>query len=159
MLDKWKVFYVETKENKNMQKFTRGPAGGTLIALNHVKAEGRALVRYLDEDPGGTEHVWVIWSELSAFTQTDQSELETKAGSVLFLLRHEREEFSINLFHLVLWSCFTEHCCVWETCQLSCFSVPPLLEPRACSHRIKAAAEADVYFTNKACTYTVKYTL
>ena len=33
--------------------------------------------------------------------QTDQSGLETKACSVLFLLRHEREEFSINLFHLV----------------------------------------------------------
>lgn len=34
--------------------------------------------------------------------QTDQSRLETKTCSVLFLLRHECEEFFINLFHLVL---------------------------------------------------------
>lgn len=56
----------------------RSTAGSTLIFLNHVEAEGQALVRYLavDEDPEGTEHVWVIWSRLSAFTDSNR---QTKA--------------------------------------------------------------------------------
>ena len=91
--------------------------------LNHVEVAGRALVRcpVLDEDPGGTEHVWVIWSRLSASTQTatdshrqtDQSRLETKARSVLFLPANEREEFSINLFHLVLRGRYTKQSVRW----------------------------------------------
>ena len=40
----------------------RSTAGRSLIFLNHVEAEGRALVRCLavDEDPEGTKHVRVI---------------------------------------------------------------------------------------------------
>ena len=45
--------------------------------------------------------------------QTDQSGLETKAGSVLFLPANEREEFSINLFHLVLRGRCTKQCMRW----------------------------------------------
>lgn len=94
--------------------------------VNYAEVEGRALVWYLAavEDPKGTQYGWVIWSGLWATTWTDQSRLETKTGSVLFLLRHEREEFSINLFHLVLWSFYQ------TVFQLSCFSEsPPLGAP------------------------------
>lgn len=41
---------------------------------------------------------------IQAFSlDTDRpKQIETKPGNVLFLLRHEREEFSFNPFHLVL---------------------------------------------------------
>lgn len=118
---------------------------------------GQALVRCLaaDEDPEGTETTCESYDP--AFTQTDQSGVETKAGSVSFLLRREREEFSINLFHLVLWSCFTKHCLVCQMCQVSCLSESPLWEPCACSHGISAAAEAYVCLTSTACILSRKY--
>lgn len=82
-------------------------SGHSLIFVNRVAAAGQASVRCLavDEDPEGTEHVWVIWCSRCAFhrhTLTDPSRSKTKACSVLFLLRHEHEKFA-NLLALVGW--------------------------------------------------------
>ncbi len=98
--------------------------------------------------------MWVIWSRLSAFTLTDQSGLETKARSVLFLLRREREEFSINLFHLVLWSCYTKQsvrCVSWVVSQS-----PPSRNPLpvlTVSELLQRHVQY-VYLTNRAYIYS-----
>ena len=54
------------------------------------------------------------YDPVSGPSQTDQSGLETKACCVLFLLRHEYEEFFNNLFHLVFMKLL--HLTVCEMC-------------------------------------------
>lgn len=109
--------YVEREGNKSaktcwqsvverVNNFRNTP-GCAFVSVNHVTAQVRSLLVRCEtvfEGPQGTENVWVIWSRSShSNTPTDQSGLETKACSVLFLRRHECEEFPGNVLHLGLW--------------------------------------------------------
>lgn len=88
------------------------------------KSESWALVRYLvvDEDPEGTEHVWVIPSDALASTQTHQSGLETKARSVLFLCRVMSLRNSPLIRFILFYEAGTPNSVEWEVLFLR---VPP----------------------------------
>lgn len=152
-----KVWQVKGASCRNRRKFkmqwcTRGTARSTLVGMFRLRVGLWAGIWWWMKTLGGRS---MCKSYDPGFRPSHR---QTKADwKQRLAVYHSCWGLSVRNSPLICFILFygavTPNSVVREMCEGSCFSESPLLEPRDCSHGIRAAAEAYVYLTSTACIY------
>lgn len=128
-----------------------------LFLLNHVKAGGWSLVRYVvaAEDPEGTNHVWVIWSRLFNLDTDRPRRMGKQRAAVYYYCRCVSVRNSPLIRFILFYEAPTpKQCCAgwlfWVVSQR-----PPAGSPMPDLTAITAAVEANILYVLMTATACV----